>query len=67
MGLGLGMKIDEHGNAVPGSASERRQRLVRCLVDLRHRFELLKSCQWPVVSCQDYWRLRLGSYWRLDD
>jgi DNA-directed RNA polymerase subunit alpha len=21
MGLGLGMKIDEHGNAVPGSAS----------------------------------------------
>jgi hypothetical protein len=27
MGLGLGMKIDEHGNAVPGSASSMSQGL----------------------------------------
>jgi hypothetical protein len=27
MGLGLGMKIDEHGNAVPGSSSSMSQGL----------------------------------------
>ena len=48
MGLSLGMKIDEHGNAVPGFGSVAVGRAG--LDELRHRYELLKRCQWSVAG-----------------
>ena len=54
MGLGLGMKIDEHGNAVPGSGPAYR-RLVAAFGDelrRKHGTELLAGAQ-AQVSAKD--------------
>ena len=50
MGLSLGMKIDEHGNAVPGSGSMSSPGLGA--PNYGAGSELLSSCQPSVVSCQ---------------
>ena len=50
MGLSLGMKIDEHGNAVPGSGSSRR--VDSAAVELRDTTREAVDGQLPAVSCQ---------------